>query len=133
MSITMREPRSRDELVAAIAEAAAPTGPDYLLYPLAITPAEAAILVECLEPPRASAFEGWADVELMGHRTRIAYVREIELAHRGFFELTWNETGNHGTIERREIYSPTAVFSITPLDDEAEAERLREARDDIPF
>lgn len=94
-----------------------------------LTPPDIGVLLEALEPERPSVFEGWADVELMGHRSRIAYLREVELGHRGFLELTWTEANGDGDdINRCEIYSPAAVFSITPLDGEAEADQLREAR-----
>lgn len=94
---------------------------------LELSAADAVDVLAALEP--AAGFEGWADVELMGHRTRVAYVKPIEIAHRGFLDLTWRK----GEIECREIYSPTAVFCLTPLEDEEQARKLLEARDDIPF
>jgi hypothetical protein len=84
---------------------------------------DVAMLLEALEPHQGG-YEGWADVELMGHRRRIAHVREIELGRRGFLELTWNELG----VELREIYSPTAIFCLTPLEDAIAADELRETR-----
>jgi hypothetical protein len=115
------ETRTRDQLAAAIAEIASPVGVSHEIWPLTISPQEAALLLDALEPKKP-AFEGWADVELMGHRRRIAYVRELELAHRGFLELTWRDSQE---IEHREIYSASAVFSLTPLDNEHEAHELR--------
>lgn len=119
------ETRTREQLAAALAEIAS-----HEIWPLTISPQEAALLLDALEPKKP-AFEGWADVELMGHRQRIAYVREFELAHRGFLELTWRE----GELDHREIYSPSAVFCLTPIaeplgltDDD-----LNRNRDDIPF
>jgi hypothetical protein len=93
---------------------------------LILTRDEAALLLEQFEPKRAPEFEGWADIDLMGHRNRVAYVREIELAHRGFLELTWIEPGSE--IKRREIYATSAVFSLIPLEDEAAALELLDSR-----
>src|SRR5258706_13013958 len=80
-------------------------------HTLVLTPENAADAIALLEPPRPPAFEGWAEIELMGHRQRIAYVREIEIAHRGFLELTWPFRGE----EQREIYAASAVFSLAPI------------------
>lgn len=88
-----------------------------------VDPDDAATLLGALDPG-AAAFEGWADLELMGHRTRVAYVKPVELAHRGFLELTW-KVGERGF---REIYSPSAVFCLTPLESEEQATQLLEAR-----
>lgn len=111
-----RERLAEDLLVIVDGEA---TGVD-------LDPEEAALLADAVRRP---SFEGWADIELMGHRTRVAHVRELEIAHRGFLELTWRK----GEVECREIYSPTAVFCLTPLEDEEQARKLLEAREDIPF
>lgn len=91
-------------------------------------------------------FEQWADVELMGHRRRIALVREVEIGHRTFLELTSfpevnrcsvcglyhrGRDGRHGceefvepTEKQVEIYSPSAVFCMTPLASEEAAYEL---------
>jgi hypothetical protein len=117
--------RTLDMLTGKLADAAAGESGVIMFFP-----DEAALLLEQLEP-REPAFEGWADIELMGHRNRIAHVREIELAHRGFLELTWTDQDT----DWREIYSPSAVFSITPLESEEAADTIRaiRARDGIPF
>ena len=95
-----------------------------------LSPDEAATLIAALEPRKPAFEEGWYEVELMGHRRRVAHVRELEIAHRGFLDLRWKA----GDVEQREIYSPSAVFCLTPLEDEAAAERLAAVdRDEIPF
>lgn len=88
---------------------------------------EAADLLVELE--RTDEYEGWADLDLVGHRRRIGYVRPIEIARRGFLEITGTAHGR----EYRELWSPTAVFCITPLDDEDTAKRLQEAADRPQF
>lgn len=94
---------------------------------LQLTASDAAELLAMLEP-KPPAFEGWADLELMGHRRRFAHVRTVELAHRGFLELTWS----HGDTDYREIYSPSAVFCMTPITEE-QAHALIANNTDIPF
>jgi hypothetical protein len=109
-----------------------------------------------------SSFEQWAEVELMGHRNRIARVREIEIGHRTFLELhclndqrtcatcgyqhagSTRTIGIHGEHEFAapdeftiEVYSPSAVFCLTPITEEAARQQMAPdeltRREEIPF
>jgi hypothetical protein len=87
-------------------------------------------------PEGLRGFEGWADVEIMGHRRRTGEVRNALVGDRVFVEIReppydGPTSGKHE--ERVEIYSPTAVFALSPLEDESAAVRLLCDRDDIPF
>lgn len=117
----------REALVKELEQIAASDGST-----LVLDPSEAVEIIAMLEP-REPGFEGWADVELMGHRQRVAYVKPIEIAHRGFLELTWTVGEQHC----REIYSPSAVFCLTPLEEEQARALLSpyvpNGNDEIPF
>lgn len=65
-----------------------------------------------------SVFEGWAILELMGHRRLGGYVQEQEIAGHGFLRIdvpgdTVGET--HST----QFYSPGSVYCLTPVSEEA--------------
>lgn len=63
----------------------------------------------------ATAFEGWAILELMGHRQRPGYVKEVEMAGGKMLRIDIPITdGNHVT----EFYGCAAVYSIRPASEE---------------
>lgn len=83
------------------------------------------------DPP---GYEGWADVELMGHRSRIGYIRETRLAGRKMIEIQslertadGNRDGSGFDLGATELYSAAAVFSLSPLDEE-QARRVAAGR-----
>jgi hypothetical protein len=81
--------------------------------------------------------EGWADVELMGHRQRVGYVREIRLAGKHFLEIrglreTSVDDGTTEVVEELEIYAGAAVFSMRPIDED-QARTIAHNRFEIPF
>jgi hypothetical protein len=58
-------------------------------------------------------FEGWAILELMGHRRLAGYVREQELAGSGFIRL--DVPGAEGEDDvATQFYAPGAVYCLTP-------------------
>lgn len=57
-------------------------------------------------------FEGWAILELMGHRKLGGYVQEATVAGASFLRLDIPD-GNDGAIATQ-FYSPAAVYCITP-------------------
>jgi hypothetical protein len=72
-------------------------------------------------------FEGWAIVELMGHRRLAGYVTEQEVAGHGFLRLDVHDTD--GTVATQ-LYSPSAVYCLTPTTEAISrglGERLRPA------
>src|SRR4051812_33922312 len=61
----------------------------------------------------SSPFEGWAILELMGHRRLAGYLREQELAGSGFVRL--DVPGPEGEDDvATQFYAPAAVYCITP-------------------
>lgn len=72
-----------------------------------------------------AGFEGWAVVELMGHRRVAGYVRECEIAGARFLQVDIpREDGTSCT----QLYSPAAVYCITPVAEELARAAARTAR-----
>lgn len=57
-------------------------------------------------------FEGWAILELMGHRRLAGYVREQTVAGAGFLRI--DVPGPDGTPVASQLYSPGALYCLTP-------------------
>ena len=74
----------------------------------------------------ADAFEGWAIVELMGHRRLAGFVTEQEIAGSAFLRLDISGPVTDDPVARRDgfaaavtqFYSPGAVYCITPTTEE---------------
>lgn len=88
----------------------------------------------------AETFEGWAILELMGHRRLAGWVTETELAGQGVLRLDVprsaadDEMGEeHGDPEEErwlatQFYAPSALYCLTPVDEDVArglAERQR--------
>ena len=67
---------------------------------------------------RENGFEGYAVLELMGHRRLAGYVREEEHFGVGLIRIDVL----HGETEEREVttqyYSPSALYALTPTTEE---------------
>lgn len=63
-----------------------------------------------------TTFEGWAIVELMGHRRLAGYVKEVEIAGAGMLRLDIPEEGDAAAATQ--FYAPGAVYAITPTTEE---------------
>lgn len=73
------------------------------------------------------AFEGWAVLELLGHRRLAGYVREATIAGAAFLriDVVTREEGDEAT----QYVSPSSVYALTPCTEEvarAVAERTWE-------
>ncbi len=60
----------------------------------------------------APVFEGWAILELMGHRKLGGYVREQNVAGAGFIRI--DVPGKDGTVATQ-FYAPGALYCLTPV------------------
>lgn len=60
------------------------------------------------------ALEGWAIVELMGHRRLAGMVSEVEVAGTGFIRVEVLQGERFVT----QLYAPGAVYAITPTTEE---------------
>jgi len=60
-------------------------------------------------------FEGWAIVELMGHRRLAGHVTEQDIAGQGFLRLDVHDSDGPVTTQ---FYSPGAVYCLTPTTEE---------------
>jgi len=72
-----------------------------------------------------SMFEGWAILELMGHRRLGGYLSEVEVAGKGFIRL--DVPGVEGPAASQ-AYSPQAVYCITPTTEETATAVARAAQ-----
>jgi hypothetical protein len=62
----------------------------------------------------ASGFEGWAILELMGHRKLGGYVREQNVAGAGFIRIDVpGKTGDASVATQ--FYAPGALYCLTPV------------------
>lgn len=63
-------------------------------------------------------FEGWAILELMGHRKLGGYLHEATIAGAAFIRIDVPAFdpggGQEGQIAATQFYSPSAVYAITP-------------------
>jgi hypothetical protein len=64
---------------------------------------------------QADSFQGWAVVELMGHRKLAGRVTACEIAGKGFLRL---DVPGPGGKDVTQFYSPAAVYAITPATEE---------------
>jgi hypothetical protein len=68
-----------------------------------------------------SGFEGWAILELMGHRRLAGYLTEQQVAGAGFVRI--EIPGPEGPDDVTQFYAPGAIYCITPTT-EATARRV---------
>jgi len=62
------------------------------------------------------SFEGWAILELMGHRRLAGYVREQEVA--GVMLLRIDIPGDDGQPVMTQFYGASAIYCLTPTTEE---------------
>lgn len=64
----------------------------------------------------APVFEGWAILELMGHRKLGGYVSEVEIAGRGMLRLDVPSIAPDAPeAHATQFYSPQALYCLTPV------------------
>ena len=61
-------------------------------------------------------FEGWAILELMGHRRLGGFVRAQELAGKGFIRIDVPATDDHEGATQ--FYNPDSLYALTPTTEE---------------
>lgn len=59
--------------------------------------------------------EGWAVLELMGHRKLAGQVSVVQIGGHAFFRIDVPDPGAHGSTQ---FYSPAAVYCLTPTTEE---------------
>lgn len=62
-----------------------------------------------------TTFEGWAILELMGHRRLIGRLSTATIAGASFLRI---DIPQEGDKEATQFYSPSAVYAITPTTEE---------------
>lgn len=71
-----------------------------------------------METERRAEFEGWAILELMGHRRLAGYLRAEELASATFIRIDVPGEPSSPPVATQ-YYAPTAVYAITPVSEAA--------------
>ena len=83
----------------------------------------------------AQGFEGWAILELMGHRERPGYVKETEIAGGKMLRIdipvARDAVGNDVTVT--EFYSVSAIYCMTPCTEEIARGRVNSYNDPRPL
>lgn len=64
----------------------------------------------------APAFEGWAILELMGHRQRPGFVQEVEIA--GGKMMRVDIPAPDGAVAASEFYGCAAIYCLRPVAEE---------------
>jgi hypothetical protein len=70
----------------------------------------------------APAFEGWAILEIMGHRTRPGFVQEVEIA--GGKMLRVDIHGEEDVVVT-EFYGVASIYSLRPVSEEIARDRAK--------
>ncbi len=65
-----------------------------------------------------SGFEGWAILELMGHRRLGGKLSEATIAGGAFIRIDIPHPNRAGLFRASQVYSPAAVYAITPTTEE---------------
>lgn len=63
-----------------------------------------------------ATFEGWAILELMGHRRLAGHLSEVSIAGGSFIRI--DVPAADGGTSATQFYSPSAVYCITPTTEE---------------
>lgn len=74
-----------------------------------------------------TAFEGWAVLELMGHRQRFGFVREVELAGGKMIRI---DIPVNATDHITEYYGCPALYAIRPATEEIVRAEMKRYGDD---
>ncbi len=62
-------------------------------------------------------FEGWAKLELLGHRVIYGRLSEQEIAGRGFIRVDVPGANGNGD-DLTQFYSPSAIYCISPVSED---------------
>lgn len=73
-------------------------------------------------------YQGWALVEIMGHRTLIGQVVEVEMLGTKMLRITIPDPDPDSNATADQYYSGGSIFSMTPLTPEQAAERIERER-----
>jgi hypothetical protein len=76
-----------------------------------------------------TAFEGWAMLELMGHRQRIGFVKEVEMAGGKMLRIDIPNEGRDIT----EFYGCAAIYSLRPVAEGVAREAMKRHGDIRPI
>jgi hypothetical protein len=67
---------------------------------------------------KRETFEGWAILEIMGHRRLAGWLTEQEIAGHGFLRIDVPVGGGEEGDVASQFYSPSSVYAITPCSEE---------------
>lgn len=66
-----------------------------------------------------TAYEGWAILELMGHRRLGGYVREVEMFGAKSCRIDIPSATKEGQVHATQFYGGSAIYCLTPCTEEA--------------
>lgn len=75
-----------------------------------------------------ASYSGWAMLELMGHRQRIGYVREIEMFGGKLLRIDIPTEGGDVT----EFYGASSIYSLRPVSEEIARDSAKRYGDPRP-
>jgi hypothetical protein len=75
-----------------------------------------------------TAYEGWAMLELMGHRQRVGFVREVEMYGGKMLRIDIPTEGGDVT----EFYGGSSVYSMRPIAEDVARDAARRYGDPRP-
>lgn len=76
------------------------------------------------------AYEGWAIVELMGHRQTAGKIAEVEMA--GAKVLRVDTPGENGEMLATQFYGGSAIYCVTPCEEEVARDLLKSQPYNLP-
>lgn len=76
-----------------------------------------------------TAYQGWARLELMGHRQRVGFVREVEMFGGKLLRIDIPVAGSDDVTE---FYGVTSIYAMTPITEELAREAAKRAGDPRP-
>ncbi len=74
------------------------------------------------------AFEGWAMLELMGHRRRIGFIKEVEMFGGKLLRIDIPVEGGDVT----EFYGCSSVYALRPVSEEVARDAAKRGSDPRP-
>lgn len=77
-----------------------------------------------------TAYQGWARLELMGHRSRVGQVREVELYGGKLLRIDIPVAG--GTEFVTKFYGASAIYCMTPIAEDVAKDYAERTHDPRP-
>ncbi len=82
----------------------------------------------------SAAYEGWALLELMGHRRRVGYIREVDIAGGKLLRIDVPVPGAEELLTGAitEFYGTAAIYALRPISEEVARTHVKNSPDPRP-